>query len=154
LFHRGQEVDPQELTIRRDALSALPYHSGDLLDDGVWLLLRLRRLSSYPGQREWFTDARFLHSRISATVDDFKQTILSQDEALARFRPSTAGAETIFDEFSRLRALIQNDGVLSEAEASLYVGQLRLALNQSAPPSRTALPTHSPARSKRPKRLS
>jgi hypothetical protein len=41
----------------------------------------------------------------------------------------TAGGDTLFDEYARLRSIIQNDGVLSELEAGLHVGQMKAAVD-------------------------
>lgn len=131
LMHRGVRLNPGSLSVQDEGMAVLPYVNGMMLDDGAWLLLRLRRSSTYPGQREWFDDARALRSRIRSLVEDFEAGAMETDDALRRLKPSATGTETVYDEFSRLRSVIQNDGVLSESEAVLYTGQLRTSINEA-----------------------
>ncbi|MGH9628781.1 MAG: hypothetical protein ACRD7E_10695, partial [Bryobacteraceae bacterium] len=129
LLHRGTPFPETALTVRSEGQLIVPYVNDAVLDDGAWLLLRLRRSSEYSGQREWYTVARALRGRILALLNDFKAGLIGQEEALERLATSSTGTETLFDEFARLRALIFNDGVLSEREAGLHIGQLRLAID-------------------------
>jgi hypothetical protein len=129
LLHRGSDLDESLLSIVKKGQLELPQYEGAVLDDGVWLLLRLRRSEQYPGFREWFDQEKALRSKVSALVDDVKSQVLSKDEALARLRPSPGGDSTLFDEFSRLRALIQTDGVIAEKEALAHVVALRTVID-------------------------
>lgn len=131
LLHRGTPFEESSLAVKASGQLVLPHVNGQVLDDGAWLLLRLRRVAEYSGQREWYSTARALRGRIQSVVEDFKSKLITREDALKRLAPSTTGTETLFDEFARLRAIIWNDGVLSEREATLHVGQLRLTVDSA-----------------------
>lgn len=131
LLHRGTALDETKLQIRAAGELLLPYHDGALLEDGAWLLLRVRRTDEYSNVRTWYSDARSLRGRIDDLANDVADGVLDQDEALGEFTPSERGNKTLWDEYLRLRAVIRSDGVLTEREASSYVGQLRSRINQT-----------------------
>lgn len=128
LFHRGSPLDESRLEVRVRGLSTFPLHAGAPLDDGAWLLLRVRRSDEYSGVRPWQDEARTLRARIGGLVDDALAGLISTTDALAELAPSPAGARTALDEYLRLRAVISADGVLSEREAAAHVMQLRARL--------------------------
>lgn len=125
LLHRGTELNENELKIRNAGQFQVPFYRGSRLDDGAWLLLRIRRSDEYSGVREWFESARSMRLHITAIVDDVASGVLSKEDALKEFRASSSGDKTLFDEFVRLRGVISSDGVLTEREAVFHVGQLR-----------------------------
>jgi hypothetical protein len=128
LMHRGAALEEAELTVGTDGQLLMPFYNNVVLDDGAWLLLRVRRSDEYSGVREWFEDAKKLRGGIKSLVDDFEAGFLTKEEGLAQLKPSSTGDKTLLDEFFRLRSVINNDGVLSEREAGLYVGQLYTAI--------------------------
>lgn len=128
LFHRGSPLDESRLEVRDQGLTTLPYHAGALLEDGAWLLLRVRRSDEYSGVRPWHDEARVLRQRISDLVGEYFAHIIAKADAVAEFASSPAGSRTILDEYLRLRAVIGADGVLSEREASAHILQLRARL--------------------------
>jgi len=125
LMHRGMSLDENKLEVRSNSELLLPFYDRALLEDGAWLLLRIRRTDEYSSVRSWFTEARALRGRIDDLASDVVDCAVDKDEALNEFSPSERGNKTIFDEYMGLRAVIRNDGVLTEREASSYVGQLR-----------------------------
>jgi len=128
LLHRGSDLDESNLEVRSNGESLQPFYNGEVLEDGAWLLLRIRRTDEYSSIRSWFPDTRSLRSRIDDLANDVADGILDKSEALAQLLPSDRGNTTIYDEYLRLRAVIRNDGVLTEREAASYVGQLRSRL--------------------------
>ena len=128
LLHRGATLDEKDLTVKKEGQLLLPFYKNILLDDGAWLLLRLRRTAEYSGVRDWYESARSLRSKLSNLVSDVSSGVITKEEALKKLKPSATG-DTLFDEYARLRSIIQNDGVLSELEASLRVGELKTALD-------------------------
>jgi hypothetical protein len=128
LLYRGAALDEAKLTVGVKGRLLVPFYNGVMLDDGAWLLLRIRRSEEYSGVREWFEDAKKLRGRIKSLVDDFEAGFLTKDDGLAQLKSSSTGDKTLLDEFFRLRSIINNDGVLSEREAGLYVGQLYTAI--------------------------
>lgn len=128
LLHRGATLVEKDLTVKNEGQLLLPFYKGNPLDDGAWLLLRIRRNSHYSGVRDWYEAARSLRSKLSNLVSDVGSEVVSKEEALKKLKPS-AGGDSLFDEYARLRSIIQNDGVLSELEAGFYVGQLKAAID-------------------------
>lgn len=128
LLHRGSELEGAKLQVRKAGQLQLPFYGGAPLDDGAWLLLRIRRSDEYAGVRDWFESARAFRLRVGTLVDDAASGAISREEALREFR-STGSDKTLFDEFVRLRGVIGGDGVLTEREAVYHIGQLRTRLD-------------------------
>jgi hypothetical protein len=124
LLHRGALLPQDKLSVARQGEIQLPYLNGRMLDDGAWLLLRLRRSSAYSGVRDWFESAKKLRRRIKDLVSDVANEVVEKADALKRLKPSSTGDQTLFDEFSKLRAIISADGVLSEVEVGVRIGEL------------------------------
>ena len=131
LLHRGATLDEAKLGVRVDSQMTVPTYEGNMLEDGAWLLLEVRRSNEYTGVRDWFIDARRLRTRMKSLVDDVSAKLVGKDVALAEFKQSESGAKTLMDEFFRLRSVITVDGVLSEAQAALFVAQLRDQLTEA-----------------------
>lgn len=129
LLHRGTDLRGRALSVQTNAEYISPCVDGEFLEDGAWLLLRLRRASRYSGQREWYQQARTLRGRIETLIEDVKAGVLSVEDARLRLQPSSGSGDTIFDEYARLRALIHNDAVLSDKEAMLHAANLRLCVS-------------------------
>ncbi|MEW6114146.1 MAG: hypothetical protein AB1664_18575 [Thermodesulfobacteriota bacterium] len=144
LFHRGDELKEEDLSIRPRGQLLLPFLRDSVLEDGAWLLLRLRRSSEYSGVREWYAEARELRAKIDALVQDVATDVVTKQDALKRLRPGNAGDTTVYDDFIRLRTIISRDGVLSELQAKLYVGNLNavLAAARKAITEHSAQPYH------------
>ncbi len=128
LFHRGADLEEARLSVRPRGQLLMPYYDEAILDDGAWLMLRIRRNDEYSGVREWFTDARKLRTRARDLVDDYFAHSISREDALAQLKPSGTGDKTVQDEFFRLRSIISNDGVISERQAGLFVAELNTKL--------------------------
>ena len=124
LLHRGADLSESKLSVKTQGQLLMPFYEDTLLEDGAWLLLRIRRSDEYSGVRDWFIDARKLRSKVKSLVDDVQAGLLTKEDGLAQLKPSGTGDKTILDEFFRLRSVIYNDGVLSEREAGAQVGLL------------------------------
>ncbi|UCH50784.1 MAG: hypothetical protein JSV54_07145 [Chloroflexota bacterium] len=141
LFHRGENLDERRLSVKfgvdldKPGISVkpqsqilMPYYEDAPLEDGAWLMLRIRRCDEYTGFRDWFRDVGELLSRIKRLVDDVKAGLITENKGLVQLRRSVTGDKTILDEFFRLRSIICNDGVISEREAAAHVGLLYIAI--------------------------
>jgi len=128
LFHRGTILDEAKLTVHASGQVRLPYHAGAALEDGAWLLLRVRRSDEYSGARDWFDSGRNLRGKIESLVSDVDAGFVAKESALRQLMPGPDGNAPIYEEFARLRTIIQNDGVLTEREASLHVADLKSRL--------------------------
>ena len=131
LLHRGSPLDEKNLKVQKSGQLQLPFYNGAPLDDGAWLLLRIRRSDEYSGVREWYDATRAFRLRVGNLVDDVASGVLSKDDSLKEFQASPGGGKTLLDEFIRLREVISNDGVLTEREAVYHVGQLRLRVDRA-----------------------
>ena len=126
LLHRGALLDETQLTVSKVGETYLPMWRGKLLEDGAWLLLRLRRSDEYSGVRQWYEEARAVRAAIDDVVADARSELITKDQALAQLTPSTTGDKTVADKYLRLRDVISRDGVLCEREARGHVTQLRV----------------------------
>ncbi len=129
LLHRGSQLEEQQLKVQKIGQLQLPFYRNAPLDDGAWLLLRVRRSDEYSGVRDWFEATRSFRLRLNSLVDDATSGVLSKEDALKELQASGGGDRTILDEFIRLRGIIGNDGVLAEREAAFHIGQLRLRVD-------------------------
>ena len=102
-----------------------------MLEDGAWLLLRIRRSDEYSGVRDWYETEKQMRLRITNLVDDYFMGSIPKDAALAEFAPTASGGKTVLDEYLRLRTVIGADGVISEREAGYRAGQLRVRVDAS-----------------------
>ena len=125
LLHRGDNLDTAKLKVKKSGELLMPFYDNNILDDGAWILLRMRRSDEYSGYRDWFEDSRKLRARIKSLIDDFAAGFISQTDAQMQLKPSSTGDKTLLDEYFRIRSIIYFDGVLSEREAGLYVGTLK-----------------------------
>jgi hypothetical protein len=120
LLHRGAPLDRAKLAVsRNEAVPSLTYDN-QLLRDGAWVLLRLRRESQYPIERDWFQLFRRWLNSVDSLVDDVQNGVVSKEEALNTLRPGLEAAPTVYDRYRNLRDQILNDGVLTQTEAAGY----------------------------------
>ena len=133
LFHRGARLDRAKLSVTDGRDFAAPRYDGEPLEDGVWLLLRLRRADEFPMERPWFEPWRHWITKLGGLVDDARNTAVPSDTAL-RVLSTMAGpgeAATMYDAYRNLRDQILNDGTLTQFEASGYAGTLSAYLNSA-----------------------
>ncbi len=131
LLHRGSALDQSSLSINKIGQLEVPFLSGRLLDDGAWLLLKLTRSAAYHGVREWNDSAATLRFKVKNLVDDFQSGATEKDDALKQLKPGSSANQTLFDEYVRLRTIIQNDGVLTAADRALFVTAIRSTLDEA-----------------------
>ncbi|MBC7930588.1 MAG: hypothetical protein H7Z38_08460 [Rubrivivax sp.] len=124
LLHRGASLNRDKLEVTTGGDVPMVLHHGEPLLDGVWLLLRIRRVSEYPIERGWYQQFRKWTSDIVGLVDDVKNGVMARDAAMAALSPGSEAAPTAYDVYRRLRDQILNDGVLTQAEATGYAGTL------------------------------
>jgi hypothetical protein len=122
------KLKEENLSINTQGELQIPFYNNSLLEDGAWVLLRIRRTDEYTGVREWFNETRSLRGRIADLISDFSSGFISKEEALKSFEITKSGNKTILDKFMSLRSIIRNDGVLTERESGFYVGQLQIRI--------------------------
>lgn len=124
LFHRGEDLEEDNLEIQVDGQITRPVYNGQNLEDGAWLLLRVKRSSEYPNIRPWFSTRRNLNSKIKSLVDNVVNGFQSKETALKQFEFTDSDDGTLLDQFGRLRSIIFNDGVITEVQALTFVTQI------------------------------
>lgn len=147
LLHRGSSLDPEGLRVGRAGEMHLVSHNGAMLDDGVWILLRLKRSQRYSGYRGWSDAEHALLGRLDDIRDTVAAGLTSPAEALAQLKSGADGHETVFDQFVSTRQMIREDGVLTVgevrekcAELTQAMGALRAMLAQTIGGSHQAAP--------------
>jgi hypothetical protein len=116
LFHRGSRLDAKKLKVGVQGQVSQVEHDGARLEDGAWMLLRLRKESSYRGVRPWDESAEKLRANVANLVDDAAAGVLTRADALDQLRPGGEGRTTLFDELTALRRTIRDDGVLTSRD--------------------------------------
>jgi hypothetical protein len=129
LFHRGAKLNENQLLIKKHGQLYLPFYNNILLNDGAWILIRIRRSDEYSGVREWYEAVKELRMRITSMVDAFFDGINDKDVAISDFQSTASGGKTTMDEYLRIRSIIENDGVISEREAGFHILNLRARMN-------------------------
>ena len=132
LFHRGANLHEPGLSVKSQLVYhteiLMPYYENAPLEDGAWLMLRIRRCDEYSEVRSWFADVSIFLSKIKRLVDNVKAGSITENDGLAQLRRSRIGDKTIADEFFRLRSVICSDGVISKREAAAQVGLLYITI--------------------------
>ncbi len=124
LFHRGTDLLEDKLDIKVEGETTVPIYNGKSLEDGAWLLLRVKRTSEYPNVRPWFSKRRELKGKVKALVDDVINGFQSKDSAMKQFSFSESGEGTLLDQFGSLRSIILNDGVITEKQALAFTTEI------------------------------
>ncbi|RNC86224.1 MAG: hypothetical protein ED556_07960 [Winogradskyella sp.] len=125
LFHRGADLDDEQLDVITDGEMVLPTYKGQHLQDGAWLLLRIKRSSEYPNVRPWYSKRRELKGKIQSLVDDALNDFIAKETALEQFKYTESGDATLLDKFGTLRSIILNDGVITEVQAVAFSTELK-----------------------------
>jgi hypothetical protein len=123
LLHRGSLLDRQRLSILDEDAVSLPAYEQQSLQDGVWLLLRLRRVSEFPVERPWVKLFRQWVGQVIGLLDDAQTQGLTSQNALTTLT-SDGESSPLYDLYRRVRGDILNDGVLTQVEAAGYAGTL------------------------------
>jgi hypothetical protein len=127
LFHRGTRLDTKNLKTAVYGQMRVAVYNNKALEDGAWLLLRLRRSVAYSGVRAWFDEERKLRAAFDDLVSDVGFGTRTRAEALAQLSPGDGTTATLYDEFIALRRLIRDDGVLTRVDAKRRVDDLSQA---------------------------
>jgi hypothetical protein len=124
LLHRGSRLDRQRLSVLDQGVVPVPAYEQQPLQDGVWLLLRLRRVSEFPVERPWFTLFRQWIGEVVSLVDDAQAQVSTTQSALKALTPDSESSSRLYDLYRQVRGDILKDGVLSQVEAAGYAGTL------------------------------
>jgi hypothetical protein len=123
LLHRGSRLDRRSLSVLDDGAVPFPAYEQQPLQDGVWLLLRLRRVSEFPVERPWFKLFRQWMGEVISLLDDAQVQVSTSQNALRALTPDSESSR-LYDLYRQLREEILNDGVLTQVEAAGYAGTL------------------------------
>jgi hypothetical protein len=126
LLHRGAKLDPKQLKVVTEGGSEIPAYQGRPLEDGVWLLLRLRRSHEYPVEPAWFGKFSAWIGRVEQLADDLETGVLSVEAARAKLTAGGDEEASLYDSFQDLNTTIRSDALLISSEATSYLGVLRV----------------------------
>lgn len=131
LLHRGSKLDRHSLAVSTEGAAVEPLHAGQRLEDGAWLLLRLRRESEYPREREWYQAWRRWMTHVTMLMDDVDHGATPIEQALSALRRSPGSTSSIYDEYRKVRDQILADGVITQTEAAGYASLLSSSLSNA-----------------------
>jgi hypothetical protein len=119
-LHRGKALDKRKLQVAQGDNPSEVRYENKLLDDGVWLLLRVRIVTEYPLERPWHQRLRSWTGQLVGLVDDVKSGRITKEQGLNRLSPGSENKPTEDDAYRALRTEILADGVLTTEEATAY----------------------------------
>jgi hypothetical protein len=119
-LHRGAPLEKKKLKIASEDDAYVVHYENDLLEDGVWLLLRVRITTEYPLERPWHDSVRRWTAGLVGLVDDVKSGRIPKEEGSKRLHPGSETAPTDDDTYRAIRSEILADGVLTTDEATAY----------------------------------
>ena len=122
LVHRGAELDAGDLSLTRENSDVV--YKGNPLDDGAWILFRLRREDRYASPRPWDDEARHFRGEMKDVMDRFSLGGISLEDSRNALTPTRGFPPNLADRLMDVVAKIRNDYVLAEAEATLKAGML------------------------------
>ncbi len=125
LYHRGTSLVQDHLDVRTDD-SPIPkvFYDGNELEDGAWVLLRLRRPATYDRERPWWNDSQRAVNEISELIARWKLERLGKAEALAEIGRGTSTNTTVGDRVFEVVYAIDSDFALTEIDQTQARGIL------------------------------
>ncbi len=141
LVHRGMPLAKSELAVLSDQQGDLEVmYKSRPLDDGAWVLFRLRREDRFGSPRPWEDAARQSRSALDDLVERLILRGVTLEKAQEQLVPKNADPPTVADKAMAVVAQIQADHVLTESEVALRAGELtsmlelaQYALSQGTP---------------------
>lgn len=127
LLHRGAELDSARLSLRENQGELEVLFDDDLLDDGAWVLFRIRREDKYGGPRPWEDEARNVRNELDELMDRYDLGGKTKEEVKAELTPN-ADKPTLADRVLAVISQIRKDYALAEREAVEHSGELRAFL--------------------------
>lgn len=132
LLHRGSDLDKSQIEIKTEhnGFEAVPVMKStegvptEILIDGAWILLSLRKSDTYQSVRDWKERKRSFFAKIKEVVNDVEVNRIAKDEGLKKLEPND-DESSIMGEYFLLRAIILTDGVINQNQADNEVRELR-----------------------------
>lgn len=125
LLHRGTKLDPKKLKVARENDADIPRYDGKPLEDGVWILLRLRRSSEYPAEPTWLPAVREWIAAVEELADNLSAGSETEASSKAKLAPGGDSGPTLDNRYRELTATIRSDALLTSSEAGSYLGVIR-----------------------------
>lgn len=126
LVHRGRKLDLNRLSFRiaGHTVEDVLYDSHPL-DDGAWILIRLRREDNFGSPRPWRPDAQKVVTEIDNLIDRFSTGDTNEGDAIALLKVTGGEPETIGDKVEAVKTKIRNDFALTDRERLLESGKVK-----------------------------
>ncbi len=129
LLHRGTNLIRDCLTLEHNSQGILNvFYDKKPLEDGAWILLRLRREDEYGMFRPWEQEARSVRTEIDNIIDTWLLGGIKPEQIQQQLVPLGSDPLTVGDKALSVVAKIRSDYVLAEREAIKKAGQLRSLL--------------------------
>ncbi len=126
LIHRGKNLDLNKLSLRLAGHSVEDVlYDSKPLDDGAWILIRLRREDNFGSPRPWRLDAQRVVTDIDNLIDRFFMEDIDESSAKAVLKVSGGEPETIGDRVEAVKTKIRNDFALTDRERLLESGKVK-----------------------------
>jgi hypothetical protein len=125
LLYRGSALDESKLTVIGAAGAEAPSYEGERIEDGVWLLLRFRRLTEYPFEPSWLTKFRSWLDSVTHLIDSWEANVITTDIARTKLNSGGEGSPSVYDVYRELTAEVLSDGLLTASESGSYLAVLR-----------------------------
>ncbi|MBA2382627.1 MAG: hypothetical protein H0V73_11010 [Chloroflexi bacterium] len=126
LLHRGNQLSELNLRVRdlgQDVFEVR--YDGVPLEDGAWILLRVRRTETFGRERPWEGEARRTRDRIDDVMFRWSEGDLDAAAAMAALATSESTPPTIGDMVASICTLIAADAVLVERETLAFATAMR-----------------------------
>lgn len=125
LLYRGAQLDAGSVAVSQMGTFEQPLYQGQPLDDGVWLLLRLRRTLEYPAEPAWLKRLEIWIAAVQQLADNLGAGALSADQARNRLNMGGDAAPSLYDTYQQLTTAILSDAQLTVTESGSYAAVLR-----------------------------
>jgi hypothetical protein len=124
LIHRGAVLKQAGLEVTQQGAVVDVLYEGQPLQDGAWILLRLRREDSYGDPRPWDKAAEEAREAIDGLLDSVRLGSASPDSAQKALSPGTPGSPSVYDKVMSVVNQVRADYALAEREAIKIAGGL------------------------------
>lgn len=124
LIHRGAVLKQDGLEVTKQGAVVDVLYQGQPLQDGAWILLRLRREDSYGDPRPWDKAAEEAREAIDGLLDSVRLGSASLDTAQKALSPGAPGSPSVYDKVMSVVSQVRADYALAERETIKIAGSL------------------------------
>ncbi len=127
LVHRGARLLEDKLKLGGTSSNIRVLYEGRRLDDGAWVLFRLRRATRYGYARPWYRDEVAVRGELDDLMSRWRLGGVTADQVHEQLTPRP-GEKNLGNRILEVTGQIGKDPVLSYAESSVRKSALELPL--------------------------